>query len=99
MVSAVAFLLLLALHFAVAALFGAGALGTLLAARGAGPCGAAARAWAGDALGVDLAIERVARRLHRPVESLDPAPPGADHPGLAGFPEGDAFEGWLARLG
>ena len=53
----------------------------------------------GPPLGVDLAIERVARRLHRPVESLDPAPPGADHPGLAGFPEGDAFEGWLARFG
>ena len=54
MVSALAFLLLLAVHFAVAALLGAGALGALLASRGAGPCGGAARAWAGNTLGIDL---------------------------------------------
>jgi len=52
----------------------------------------------GPPLGVDLVLERVARRAHREIQSLEPAPPGFDHPTRAGFPEGDAFEGWLARF-
>jgi len=54
---------------------------------------------AGPPLGLDLAIERTARRLHREVARLESAPAGPDHPSLPGFPEGDPFEGVLLTLG
>lgn len=53
---------------------------------------------AGPPLGIDLAIERAARRLHREVARLEAAPAGPDHPRLPGFPEGDPFEGVLLTL-
>jgi 23S rRNA (cytosine1962-C5)-methyltransferase len=53
---------------------------------------------AGPPLGLDHTIERVARRAHRAVASLEPAPPAGDHLTLQGFPEGDPFEGWLLDL-
>ena len=53
---------------------------------------------AGPPLGLDRVIERAARRAGRSVEAIESAPPGADHPRLPGFPEGDPFEGWLLRL-
>ena len=52
----------------------------------------------GPPLGIDQALDRVAKREGRPIESLVPAPAGMDHPSLVGFPEGEAFEGWLLRL-
>ncbi len=53
---------------------------------------------AGPPLGLDLVIERLARRAHREIASIEPAPPGADHPTVDGFPEGDPFEGVLLTL-
>ena len=53
---------------------------------------------AGPPLGLDLVIERAARRLHREVARLEDAPAGPDHPSLPGFPEGDPFEGVLLTL-
>lgn len=53
----------------------------------------------GPPLGLDRILERLARRGHRPVEAIEPAPAGADHPERPGFPEGAPFEGWLMRLG
>jgi len=52
----------------------------------------------GPPLGLDRILERIVSRAHRSIEKLDAAPSGLDHPGLAGFPEGDPFEGWLLRL-
>jgi len=52
----------------------------------------------GASLGLDQTLERTASRLHRPVRAISRAGPGADHPSLEGFPEGDAFEGWLLEL-
>jgi 23S rRNA (cytosine1962-C5)-methyltransferase len=52
----------------------------------------------GPPLGLDRILERVASRAHRRLAGLEPAPAGSDHPSLAGFPEGDAFEGWLLSL-
>jgi hypothetical protein len=52
----------------------------------------------GPALGLDRILERIVSRAHRSIEKLDAAPAGLDHPGLAGFPEGDPFEGCLLRL-
>jgi 23S rRNA (cytosine1962-C5)-methyltransferase len=49
-------------------------------------------------LRLDRTLERVASRLHRRVHEISPAGPAADHPALDGFPEGDAFEGWLIQL-
>ena len=53
---------------------------------------------AGPPIGLDLVIERVARRAHREIEAIEAAPAGLDHPGLPGFPEGDPFEGVLLTL-
>ena len=53
---------------------------------------------AGPPLGLDLLIERLARRAHREIASIEPAPAGADHPTVDGFPEGDPFEGVLLTL-
>lgn len=53
---------------------------------------------AGRPLGLDVVIERLARRAHREIASIEPAPPGADHPTVDGFPEGDPFEGVLLTL-
>jgi len=63
------------------------------------PPGPTAPDRAGPPLGLDLAIERTARRLHREVARLESAPAGPDHPSLPGFPEGDPFEGVLLTLG
>jgi 23S rRNA (cytosine1962-C5)-methyltransferase len=52
----------------------------------------------GASLGLDRTLERVASRLHRRVRTISPAGPAFDHPRLEGFPEGDAFEGWLIEL-
>jgi 23S rRNA (cytosine1962-C5)-methyltransferase len=52
----------------------------------------------GPPIGVDQTLERAASRAGRPIRFLDPAPAGPDHPSLDGFPEGDAFEGWLLGL-
>lgn len=52
----------------------------------------------GRPLGLDRVLERLADRAGRSVAGLEPAPPGPDFPGREGFPEGDAFEGWLLRL-
>lgn len=52
----------------------------------------------GGPLGLDRILERLARRAGRSVAGLEPAPPGPDFPSRAGFPEGDAFEGWLLKL-
>lgn len=53
---------------------------------------------AGPPLGLDRVIERSAAGVGREIATLEPAPPGLDHPSLTGFPEGDPFEGWLAQL-
>ncbi|CAM9404904.1 unnamed protein product, partial [Discosporangium mesarthrocarpum] len=53
---------------------------------------------AGPPLGLDLAIERTARRLHREVAALEPASAGPDHPSRPEFPEGVPFEGVLLTL-
>ncbi|HHK42417.1 MAG TPA: hypothetical protein ENJ50_08370 [Planctomycetaceae bacterium] len=53
---------------------------------------------AGPPLGLERVLERLVRRAHRRLDRLDPAPGGADHPSLPGFPEGEPFEGWLMRL-
>jgi len=52
----------------------------------------------GRPLGLDRVLERLADRAGRSVAGLEPAPPGPDFPGRGGFPEGDAFEGWLLQL-
>jgi len=49
----------------------------------------------GAPLGLDRVLERAVARAHRQVARLEPAGPGVDHPTRPGFPEGDAFEGWL----
>jgi len=49
-------------------------------------------------LGLDRILERRAAAAGRTVAELEPAPPGPDFPTRRGFPEGDAFEGWLLRL-
>ena len=43
------------------------------------------------------ALEEASRDAGVKLAALEPAPPGADFPRLAGFPEGDPFEGFLAR--
>ena len=43
-------------------------------------------------------LEQLAARSNRRVHSIEPAGPGVDYPSLRGFPEGDAFEGWLMKL-
>lgn len=43
-------------------------------------------------------VEREAGQAGIRLAALDAAPPGSDFPRLAGFPEGDAFEGVLARV-
>ncbi len=53
---------------------------------------------AGPPLGLDRVVDRLARRSHRPVEAIEPAPAGDDHPSMPGFPEGDPFEGVLLDL-
>lgn len=53
---------------------------------------------AGPPLGLDRVLERILARANREVARLEPAPAGLDHPTLKGFPEGDAFEGWLVSL-
>lgn len=65
---------------------------------GAGGCLLVTQNRAGPPLGLDLVIERVARRAHREIEAIEAAPAGPDHPGLPGFPEGDPFEGVLLTL-
>jgi 23S rRNA (cytosine1962-C5)-methyltransferase len=52
----------------------------------------------GAPLGLDRVLERAVARAHRQVARLEPAGPGVDHPTRTGFPEGDAFEGWLLVL-
>jgi 23S rRNA (cytosine1962-C5)-methyltransferase len=52
----------------------------------------------GVPLGLDRLLERAVARAYRRVARLEPAGPGTDHPTRAGFPEGDAFEGWLLVL-
>jgi 23S rRNA (cytosine1962-C5)-methyltransferase len=52
----------------------------------------------GTTLGLDRILERIASRSRRPVRSIAPAGPGEDYHALPGFPEGDAFEGWLLEL-
>lgn len=52
----------------------------------------------GPPLGLNQILERIVDRAQRSIERLEPAPAGLDHPSLAGFPEGDPFEGWLLRL-
>ena len=39
----------------------------------------------GAPLGLDRVLERIASRSHRSIAGLEPAPPGFDHPSLAGF--------------
>ena len=53
---------------------------------------------AGAPLGIDRVLERVFRRAHREISTLEPAPAGFDHPNLKGFSEGDPFEGWIVTL-
>lgn len=43
-------------------------------------------------------IRSIAASVDRRVITIEAAPPAPDYPNLAGFPEGDAFEGWLARI-
>lgn len=52
----------------------------------------------GGPLGLDRILQRLAARAGRFVAGLEPAPPGQDFPSRDGFPEGDAFEGWLLKL-
>lgn len=52
----------------------------------------------GGPLGLDRILERLSARTGRSIAGLEPAPPGPDFPSLDGFPEGDAFEGWLLKL-
>ena len=52
----------------------------------------------GGPLGLDRILERLAAHGGRSVAGLEPAPPGPDFPRRDGFPEGDAFEGWLLTL-
>ena len=52
----------------------------------------------GPPVGIGQALERVATRAGFQVHALDPALAGVDHPSLPGFPEGEAFEGWLLRV-
>jgi 23S rRNA (cytosine1962-C5)-methyltransferase len=40
-------------------------------------------------------LEGIARRAGVALARVEPAPPGPDFPGLACFPEGDPFRGWL----
>lgn len=47
--------------------------------------------------GLDSLVRRAAERAGRGLKSLDDAPPAPDYPRLAGFPEGDSFEGVWAR--
>ncbi|MEM9178002.1 MAG: hypothetical protein AAGC67_22610, partial [Myxococcota bacterium] len=53
---------------------------------------------AGPPLGLDRVVERLARRAHREIASIEAAKAGPDHPSLPGFPEGDPFEGVLLSL-
>lgn len=43
------------------------------------------------------AVRRIAAEAEVPLARVEPAPPGPDFPALAGFPEGDPFEGVIAR--
>jgi len=52
----------------------------------------------GPALGLNRMLERIVGRANRSINRLVAAPAGVDHPSLAGFPEGEPFEGWLLRL-
>ena len=52
----------------------------------------------GPPVGIGQALERVATRAGVQVHAIDPALAGVDHPSLPGFPEGEAFEGWLLRV-
>lgn len=52
----------------------------------------------GPPVGIGQALERVAARACIQIYSIDPALAGVDHPSLPGFPEGEAFEGWLLRI-
>jgi 23S rRNA (cytosine1962-C5)-methyltransferase len=43
-------------------------------------------------------LEEAAQAARVELAAVEPAPPGPDFPSLAGFPEGDPFEGVLARV-
>ncbi len=52
----------------------------------------------GPPIGLDRILERIVRRGRRRANAIEPLSPGTDHPRLAGFPEGDCFEGWRLTL-
>lgn len=52
----------------------------------------------GPPLGLDRMLSRIVDRAGRAIERLEAARAGDDHPSLAGFPEGEPFEGWLLQL-
>jgi len=47
--------------------------------------------------GLDEVIRSAAKDAGKRIVGMEPAGPGPDYPSLAGFPEGDPFEGWLVR--
>ena len=44
-------------------------------------------------------LEGIAHSAGVALARVEPAPPGPDFPGLASFPEGDPFRGWLLSQG